>query len=77
MGWMDGWTDGPALDTVSYTSPSHLSPTAYITKELTFYFKTYRLGRRVGDLHMFQQSEEMLWHIFTLPITLQKIKMDE
>lgn len=63
-------TDGPAFDTVSYTSPSHISATAYVTKELQFYYKTYRLGRRVGDIRMLQQSEEMLWHIFPLPINL-------
>lgn len=62
-------TDGPAFDALTLKPPpSHLSATAYIKKQLQFYSKTYRLGRRVGDVHTFQQPEEMLF--FPLPITL-------
>jgi hypothetical protein len=68
MEQMDGWTC--IRHTVSYTAHLPSFPTAHITKELTFYFKTYRLGKRRGDLRMFQQSEEM-WHVFPLPITLK------
>jgi len=70
MGSKNG-TDGPAVDTPSLTPPpSHLSVSAYVKKELQFHYKTYRLGRRVGDVRTFQQSEGMLWHIFPLPLTL-------